>query len=156
MSRANLSHARTSGHRTSGVVINPPTLQGFIRRPSPMSPRAVQRVGLRTMLPSGPRWPLLHSVLRGGISLLSGLPPQRRPHADTDASPRPSAPEIRARDRADAGHGAVGDQLLAGSWILSGSYASSVFHMASTMAAMLRATVSLARLGLVPFSSCRS
>src|SRR5271157_1642391 len=52
--------------------------------------------GPRTILPSGPRRPLLHSVLRGGISWYLGLLPQQGPNPPPDASPRPFAPEIRA------------------------------------------------------------
>ena len=76
----------------------------------------------------------------------------------TDASPRPFAQEVRRRLCADApspsrsGHA----QWLIDAWILPGSYFASVFHRASTMAAICRATVSLARLGFVPFASMRS
>jgi len=129
---------------------------GLIRRLPPRSPRAVKRAGLRTMLPSGPRRPSLHSVLRGGISLLSGLRPASRPRVGTDASPRPCAPEIRVSRWQTSLRAVRSDQRLASSGPLPGSYSSSVFHMASTIAAICRATVSLARFGFVPFSSCRS
>src|SRR5258708_6058551 len=72
------------------------------RLPSFTFSSAVKRAGLRTMLPSGPRRPSLHSVLRGGISFVIGPATAAATTYRADASPRPCAPEIRVSILADA------------------------------------------------------
>src|SRR5271157_1280176 len=68
MSRAYFSLPRPLGVERPGCHRLPDTVEA---QPalclSVPSPEAMKPVGLRTILPSGPRGPLLHSVLRGGI-----------------------------------------------------------------------------------------
>ena len=103
-------------------------------------------------------WPSLQSVLRGGIAFILGLPVASRGPADkwmlslepfSSLYARPASSRLRL--------------ALDGAYVLSltarcrcGSYTSWCFHIDSTVAAIFRARVSLARFGLIPAASIRS
>ena len=101
--------------------------------------------------------PWLQSVLRGGIACIGGLPVASRGPADewmlslepfsTRSAGHPLSRVCLAKRSAYG--------LSAMTFRRAGSYTSSCFHIDSTMAAMRRASVSLARLGLMPASSRR-
>jgi hypothetical protein len=103
-------------------------------------------------------WPLLKSVLRGGIACEWGLPVASRGPADpwmlslepfSSVDARPTSSRLRL-----AGDGAYALTLTA--LFRCGSYTSWCFHIDSTVAAIFRARVSLARFGLIPAPSIRS
>ncbi len=96
-------------------------------------------------------------MLRGGIACEWGLPvasggPAERwmlslePVSTCDAESASGAARLA---------GTATYALSVTTRCVSGSYASLRFHIASTIAAMRRATVSLARFGLMPESSMR-
>ena len=102
-------------------------------------------------------WPSLQSVLRGGIACNWDLPVASRGPADEWML------SLEPFSTCDAESASSAARLAgAGTYALSvttkcafGSYTSLCLHIASTIAAMRRATVSLARFGLMPESSMR-
>ena len=103
-------------------------------------------------------WPWLQSVLRGGIaciwdlSVASGGPADEwmlslEPFSSLDAGHTSSRARLALRSAY-----ALSVTLLC----RSRSYTSWCLHIESTVAAMRRASVSLARFGLIPASSIRS
>jgi hypothetical protein len=102
-------------------------------------------------------WPSLHSVLRGGIAFMWGLPVASGGPAVKWMLPLEplstcvvELPSSRARL---SGAGAYA--LSLSTRCRFGSYTSPCFHIASTIAAILRARVSFARFGLIPEASIR-
>jgi hypothetical protein len=102
-------------------------------------------------------WPWLQSVLRGGIAFILGLPVAAGGPADnwmlslepfSNLNTGPASSRLRL-----AGRGAYTSSLTA--LRRCGSYTSWCFHIDSTVAAMRRARVSLARFGLIPAPSMR-
>ena len=109
-----------------------------------------------TILLTGPRGPLLLSVLQGGIACIRGLPVAPRGPADEwmlSLEPFSSYAERASRPRRllERSAYALSVELLC----LFGSYSSWCFHIDSTVAAMRRASVSLARLGRRPAATIR-
>ena len=103
-------------------------------------------------------WPWLQSVLRGGIaciwdlSVASGGPADEwmlslEPFSSCDAGPASNRVRLAMRSVY---------ALLLTPLCRSGSYTSWCLHIESSVAAMRRASVSLARFGLIPASSIRS
>ena len=103
-------------------------------------------------------WPWLQSVLRGGIACIWDLPVASggpadgwmlslEPFSSCDAGPASSRVSLAMRSAY---------ALLLTALCRSGSYTSSRFHIDSTIAAIRRASVSLARFGLMPDCSIRS
>jgi len=103
-------------------------------------------------------WPWLQSVLRGDITCIWDLPGASRgpadewmlslePFSSLDSGPTSSRVRLALRSAY---------ALSVTPLCRSGSYTSLCFHIDSTVAAMRRASVSLARFGLIPASSIRS
>ena len=102
-------------------------------------------------------WPWLQSVLQWGIAFILGLPVASggpadewmlslEPFSSLDAGP--TSGRVRL-----AGRGAYALSLMP--LCRSGSYTSWCLHIDSTVAAMRRDSVSLARFGLIPAPSMR-
>lgn len=110
------------------------------------------------MLPSGPRGPSLRSVLRGGITYFVG-PPVRSLRGQALLGCFPSIPFGQSK-AGSASQGPTAPETRRQAAVpvptSSGLYGSSFFHIASTIAAIFRAMVSLARFGFVPFARSRS
>ena len=102
--------------------------------------------------------PSLHSVLRGDIACEWGLSVASGEPAEPwmlSLEPLSTCDVESASDQARlAGAGTYA--LSVTTTCLCGSYTSWCFHIASTIAATRRDTVSLARLGLIPDASIRS
>ena len=102
--------------------------------------------------------PSLKWVLRGGIACIWGLPVASGGPADEwmlSLEPFSSRIAEHASSRARLAYESAGVLSVTGRW-RSGSYTSWFFHIDSTVAAMRRASVSLARLGFMPACSARS
>ena len=103
-------------------------------------------------------WPSLQSVLRGGIACIWGLPGASRGPADEWMLSLEPFSSLDAGPTSTSGRLAFGSgyDLSVTPLCRSGSYTSWCFHIDSTMAAMRRANVSLAKFGLIPAASIRS
>ena len=123
---------------------------------------AVLHLNVGTIPPSGPQAAIASFGSSEGHSLAVGPPGCRTgtrtnldTHLRTVLSPAPSrgCPPSRAANRA-VPH--PSQSVSVDGWDYSGLYSFSSFHIRNTVAAMMRASESFARVGFVPESSMRS